>query len=104
MTSYTQIRDEILDWLFDNTRTIDDILFSLREEKKSMMQLEPKFYEEINIQYKARVKALIGEEISRHFGMPIDIIFEVLESSGIEEYLADDSLCFDDNSRKSASE
>lgn len=104
MTSHEQMRDEILDWIFDNTSTINEALSSLKKEKELMVEIEPEFYEEINEQYKARVKAIIGEKISRHFGMPIDIIFEVLESSGIEEYLIDDSVCFNDNSRESTSE
>lgn len=102
--NYQGAKDEIIDWLSDNYSTIRDILYHLNTEREIMLRAEADFFEEINEQYKERAKALIGEEISRQLGMPIDSIYEVLESSEVQEYLIDDSLCFNDNSRESASE
>lgn len=102
--NYQVIKNEVIDWLIDNEITINAIVQDLAKEAELMLKTEPEFYEEIKEQYIERLKSIVGEEISRQLGMPIDSIYEVLESSEVQEYLVDDSLCFNDNSRESASE
>lgn len=87
---------QILDWILSNNPRVTEILRGLQNDASEMLKEEPEFYEEINEQYKVRVKTLLGEEISRQLGMQIDIIFEVLETPNFQEYLLNDGLCFDD--------
>jgi hypothetical protein len=101
--NYEQTKEQILDWVCANSLTVKSILFDLNQELKVMLAAEPEFFDEIQEQYKNRVKTLIGEEISRQLGLQIDIIFEVLEISEIQEFLTDDSLCFNDYSDEAIS-
>jgi hypothetical protein len=97
-------RDLIIDWLAYNKLTIDNILRQLDADFRIMVETDSTFYEEIVEQYHNRSIVLVGEEISRQLGLPIDTIFEVLEKPEVQEYLTNDSLCSNDYPRESTSE
>lgn len=82
-----QPRDRILDWLAHNKETINTIGVVVKQEAENALKKDPEFLDEIVAQHKEIVKTIVGIEISRQLGIQIDIIFEVLETPEVQEYL-----------------
>jgi hypothetical protein len=94
---------KINDWLMENGAVVGSIVYFLNQEAELYLHAEPVFEKEIIQEFKAKVIYEIGEEISRQLGLPIDIIFEVLEEPNIQEYLFENSVCSNASSGNPAS-
>lgn len=74
------LHSDVLDWLENNRLTLEEIIENEEAGKNELLLVEPKeFHEEIQKQYKDRIKKLLHDEISKTTGIQSDIIMEVLE-------------------------
>lgn len=79
------MKDKIVEYLFDNMEHLIELTEIYRSQKKSLLNSDPLFKEEIMDQYNERIRFMIGLEITRDIGCSYEEALIVMEEIEIEK-------------------